>query len=197
MRFAAAPIGDLRFRAPGEPPHVEGIQKADQRNCNVDTVSRARSKLPVWFFIQGGGYAANSNDNFDATEVILQSGKNIVSVQINYRVGPFGFLASDKVQRDGDLNVGLLDQEKALEWDQKYIHLFGGGPDHVVIHGVSAGAGSVAYHLTAHGGKGKSRFVGAIAESPFWPTHRTVADSEFQFAELVSAVDCTDSHDTM
>jgi carboxylesterase type B len=82
-----------------------------------------RSKLPVWFFIQGGGYAANSNDNFDATEVILQSGKNIVSVQINYRVGPFGFLASDKVQRDGDLNVGLLDQEKALEWVQENVHL--------------------------------------------------------------------------
>lgn len=47
----------------------------------------------------------------------------MVFVQINYRAGAFGFLASEKVRRDGDLNVGLLDQRKALYWTQKYIHL--------------------------------------------------------------------------
>lgn len=81
------------------------------------------SKLPVWFFIQGGGYAGNTDDNFNATEVIRQSGYKMVFVQINYRVGSFGFLAGDEVRRNGDLNAGLLDQRKALEWVQKYIHL--------------------------------------------------------------------------
>lgn len=47
----------------------------------------------------------------------------MVFVEINYRVGAFGFLASEKIRRNGDLNVGLLDQRKALEWVQKYIHL--------------------------------------------------------------------------
>lgn len=47
----------------------------------------------------------------------------MVFVQINYRVGVFGFLASEKIREDGDLNVGLLDQQKALLWVQKYIHL--------------------------------------------------------------------------
>lgn len=39
------------------------------------------------------------------------------------RVGAFGFLASEKVRTDGDLNVGLLDQRKAMQWVQEYIHL--------------------------------------------------------------------------
>lgn len=42
-------------------------------------------------------------------------------VNFNYRVGPFGFLASEKVRSNGDLNAGLLDQRKALQWVQKYI----------------------------------------------------------------------------
>ena len=81
------------------------------------------SKLPVWFFIQGGGYAGNTDQNFNGTEVIMQSDYNIVFVQINYRVGAFGFLASEKIRQNGNLNVGLLDQRKALEWTQEYIHL--------------------------------------------------------------------------
>ena len=45
----------------------------------------------------------------------------MVFVSINYRVGPFGFLASQRVRDDGDLNVVLLDQRQALEWVQKHI----------------------------------------------------------------------------
>lgn len=44
-------------------------------------------------------------------------------VTFNYRVGAWGFLASEKVRAGGDLNAGLLDQRKAMQWVQKYIHL--------------------------------------------------------------------------
>ena len=77
----------------------------------------------MWFFIQGGGYAANTDQNFNGTDVIRASGNNIIFVQLNYRVGAFGFLASENVRKDGDLNAGLLDQRKALHWAQEYIHL--------------------------------------------------------------------------
>ncbi|MBE3047988.1 carboxylesterase family protein [Candidatus Bathyarchaeota archaeon] len=79
------------------------------------------SKLPVWFFIQGGGYATNANANYNGTEVVDKSGKGLVMVNFNYRVGALGFLASEKIREDGALNVGLLDQRKALEWVQKNI----------------------------------------------------------------------------
>lgn len=76
----------------------------------------ADSNLPVWLFIQGGGYADNSNFNPNDSEVVKQSGYDIVFVNFNYRVGALGFLASEDVWRDGDLNAGLLDQRKVLTW---------------------------------------------------------------------------------
>lgn len=84
------------------------------------------SKLPVWFYIQGGGYASNSNANYNGTDVVVNSGHGLVLVNFNYRVGALGFLTSEMVRKDGDLNVGLLDQRKALEWVQQYIHLVSG-----------------------------------------------------------------------
>lgn len=55
--------------------------------------------------------------------MVEESGGNVVLVNFNYRVGAYGFLASEKVRKDGVLNTGLLDQRKALEWVQKYISL--------------------------------------------------------------------------
>ncbi|KAK0273487.1 hypothetical protein LTR35_012237 [Friedmanniomyces endolithicus] len=214
IRFAAPPTGDLRWRAPQPPPlnnsavlpaknfgatcvgyWIYGLNDTINEDClYLDVFSPAgattESKLPVWFFIQGGGYAADSDQNFNLTEDINRSNGSMVFVQINYRVGAFGFLASEKIREDGDLNAGLLDQRFALHWVQQYIHLFGGDPDHVVIHGDSAGAGSVAFQMAAYGGRDDHLFVGGMAESPFWPTHRTVAESEFQFNRFAANVSC-------
>ncbi|KAJ3473977.1 hypothetical protein NLG97_g10048 [Lecanicillium saksenae] len=149
------------------------------------------SKLPVWVFIQGGGYARNDNGNYNGSEVIRSTGGNVIFVNFNYRTGVLGFLASEKVRQDGALNAGLLDQRLLLKWVQKYIRQFGGDPNHVVIHGDSAGAGSVSYHLTAYGGNDKEDlFVAGIPESPFWPTQRTVAQNEFQYTRLLNRTGC-------
>ena len=83
------------------------------------------SKLPVFFWIQGGGYVSDANPNYNGTNLVTSSGGNVVVVNFNYRVGPFGFLASEKVRNNGDLNVGLLDQRKALQWVQKHIRKVG------------------------------------------------------------------------
>lgn len=47
----------------------------------------------------------------------------MIYIGINYRVGPFGFLASQEVSVNGelDLNVGLHDQLFALRWIQQNI----------------------------------------------------------------------------
>ena len=73
----------------------------------------------------------NSNALYNGTGLVLASDLNIIVVTLTYRVGLFGFLASEEVKRDGNLNIGLLDQRKALEWVQKNIHTFGGDPKKV------------------------------------------------------------------
>jgi carboxylesterase type B len=86
----------------------------------TDAVTSGK-KLPVYFFIQGGGFAELSNPNYNGTYLVEASGHNIIVVTFNYRVGPFGFLAGQEVEQDASLNNGLKDQRKALEWVQKYI----------------------------------------------------------------------------
>ena len=77
-----------------------------------------------------------------------------------FKLGAFGFLASAEVKNKGVLNAGILDQNFALKWVQKYISRFGGDPDRVTISGESAGAGSVMLHDIALGGTlGTSLFI--------------------------------------
>lgn len=219
MRFAAPPVGDLRFRAPEDPPVEADSQEAKEFGAicvgtdqsvsssrNEDCLfvnifkpanATAESKLPVWVYIQGGGYATNSNNNYNGSEVVQKSDYGLIFVNFNYRVGLFGFLASEDVRENGDLNVGLLDQRKLLHWVQKYIQQFGGDPDHVIIHGTSAGAGSISYHLTAYGGRDDNLFVGAIAQSPFWPTAPEPEEMEFQYQQLVNETGCLSSNDSL
>lgn len=61
-----------------------------------------------------------------------------------------------------------------------------------MIHGASAGAGSVVHHHTAYGAERQERlFVGAVAESPYSPTQRTVSEMEFQYNRLLRAAGCS------
>lgn len=71
----------------------------------------------------------------------------MVVVTINYRIGPFGFLAHPELSKESahgaSGNYGILDQIAALKWVQKNIDKFGGDPDRVTIFGQSAGSRSV------------------------------------------------------
>lgn len=88
----------------------------------------------------------NTNDN------------GFIVVEMQYRLGAFGFLASSDIGANGALNVGLLDQRFAIEWVQKHITKFGGDPNRVTIAGESSGAGSVMFHAMAHGGADSGLF---------------------------------------
>ena len=81
----------------------------------------ADKKLPVFFWIQGGGFAENSNPHYNGSGLVEASGNTIVVVMLSYRVGPYGFLAGEEVERGASLNNGLKDQLKALEWVHKHI----------------------------------------------------------------------------
>ncbi|HEY6508329.1 MAG TPA: carboxylesterase family protein, partial [Vicinamibacterales bacterium] len=73
--------------------------------------------------------------------------KGVVVVTVNYRLGPFGFLAhpdltAESPQRSSG-NYAVLDHIAALEWVRDNIAAFGGDPANVTIFGQSAGAWSV------------------------------------------------------
>lgn len=99
----------------------------------------------------GGGYS-KFGANYDPSAWMNTNYNGFVVVEIQYRLGAFGFLASPDIKANGMLNAGLLDQAFALKWVQRYVKNFGGDPSRVTIGGESSGAGSVIYHALAYGG---------------------------------------------
>ncbi|KAL1852578.1 hypothetical protein Plec18170_005709 [Paecilomyces lecythidis] len=123
-------------------------------NIAVPDGTTSSSKLPVFLFIHGGGFAigANSWPQFDWTRLVklsAEKGFPIVAVSMNsYRLGPFGFLTSEELRSAGyKANNGIRDQRVAMRWVQKHISDFGGDPDNVTLAGMSAGGSSVTIHL--------------------------------------------------
>ena len=139
-------------------------------NCltlNVYTPADAtrKSKLPVMFWIHGGGYAGggSSEPRHDGDFLPL---KGVVLITINYRLGVFGFLTLPELsdEQDGSSgNYGLMDMVAALRWTQENIAEFGGDPKNVTIFGESAGAFAVSTLMAVPSAQGL--FAKAIGES--------------------------------
>ncbi|WPJ66373.1 hypothetical protein SMAC4_14039 [Sordaria macrospora] len=159
-------------QCPGVYPSVGGLPPIPgDEDClflNVYAPSKAQN-LPVLVWIHGGGYGLG-NSVQDMTEIINANNKGFIVVSIQYRLGAFGFLASQEVKNKGVVNAGILDQAFALAWVKLFICKFGGNPLAVTISGESAGAGSVMYHnLAVNGALGPLLFDKSIANSPYLP----------------------------
>ncbi|TVY86917.1 Lipase, partial [Lachnellula willkommii] len=164
---------------------------------DVYAPTNCSAPLPVFVWFPGGGFNSLSGPDTSASPLIAAGDFGFVVVTINYRVGPWGFLASREVQQNGDLNAGLLDQRQALHWVQEHIHHFGGDRNHVTIGGASAGAASVDLHLSAYGGREDGLFHAAAAESQSFGAQLTVAESQYQYDALVTRVGCANAPDTL
>lgn len=168
-------------------------------NVFVSGEVNPQAKMPVVFWIHGGGYVAGGAVGNPGEDLIPEAGFGIVVVVIQYRLGVFGFLPGSEVKKNGALNAGLLDQQAALRWVQKNIHLFGGNPEMVTIWGESAGAGSVLQHMVAHGGNTQPPlFRNAITSSTFLPSQYNFDDSvpEQLYSEFVQQTGCANATDT-
>lgn len=75
----------------------------------------------------------------------------MVFVEINYRLGMFGFPPKGPADLNVDPNAGYFDQRLALQWVQQNIQAFGGNPQQVTVMGESAGATSIWSQLQAFG----------------------------------------------
>jgi para-nitrobenzyl esterase len=192
LPYAAPPVGALRWKAPEPPAKWEGTRDAgnygahcyqgfpfpdmifqdsgQSEDClflNVFTPANAKpnSKLPVMFWIHGGGYSAGSASEPRHNGDFLPN-KGVVLVTINYRLGVFGFLATSDMAKEADGaagNYGLLDMVAALKWVKANIESFGGDPGNVTIFGESAGSFAVSTLMAAAPAQGL--FHKAIGES--------------------------------
>src|SRR5215471_12613156 len=200
--FAAAPVSDLRWRAPKPATKWSGVRKASEfasicmqrrpnaagigseprpmsEDClylNIYTAAKtANDKLPVMVWIHGGALTAGAGTIYDGEQLAK---KGVLVVTINYRLGVFGFFAhpelSKEADRGGSSNYGLLDQIAALQWVQKNITAFGGDTKRVTIFGESAGSWST--NLLA---------ASPLARGLF---HRVIGESGGQFAPMKSLV---------
>lgn len=114
---------------------------------------------------------------------------------MNYRLGALGFQAGPSFNAEGGVsNVGLYDQRFALEWVQKYIHLFGGDKNRVTVFGESAGGGSIMHQITAYGGEGekaKAPFQQAVPQSPGWSPVQSNVQTENTYQQFLRLTNTT------
>jgi para-nitrobenzyl esterase len=195
--FAAPPTGNLRWKPPQPAAKWAGVKKADHFGAScvqAQTGSRlpwseefmtqgglsedclflnlwspaksAQGKLPVMVWIYGGAFTegAGAVAVYDGAALAR---KGVIVVNMNYRVGPLGFLVHPGLTKESSHhssgNYGLLDQIAALHWVQKNIGAFGGDPAQITIFGQSAGAVSVDDLMRSPLAQGL--FVRAIAQS--------------------------------
>jgi para-nitrobenzyl esterase len=119
----------------------------DSLYLNIWTPSKCLDeKYPVALWIHGGAFYGGygSEKEFDGAAYCK---RDVILVTINYRLGPFGFLAhpwfAEESENKVTGNYGILDQIAALKWVYNNIHAFGGNPDNITIFGQSAGSMSV------------------------------------------------------
>ena len=107
-------------------------QSEDCLTLNVHVPIRPRyKKLPVVDNFHGGGYTLGSARDTDLSTFVSFANGNILAVNVQYRLGVYGFLGSEEICADGSPNAGLLDQRAALEWVRRNIAAFGGDPNNV------------------------------------------------------------------
>jgi carboxylesterase type B len=113
--------------------------------------------LPVIYWIHGGGFSLGSVLTYSAEKYM---DKDVVLVEVQYRLGPLGWLSLNTDEVPG--NAGLFDQIEGLRWTQKFVKYFGGNPNSVTIAGESAGSASVSTLLLAPQARGRFTFQSFI-----------------------------------
>ena len=177
--YAQPPVGNLRWRAPQDLAPWTGVRQAttfgaacwqsysddafvwsrgefprseDCLHLNIWQPKKADATAPVMVWFHGGAHTGGFAhvELFDGTELARQG---VVVVTVNYRLGPWGFLAhpalAEESEHNSTGNYGLMDKIAALKWVQKNIRSFGGNPDNVTLFGQSAGSSSVCALMTS------------------------------------------------
>jgi para-nitrobenzyl esterase len=190
IRYAAPPVGSLRWRPPADPaPWTQpfdaaalgpacaqssgGIGQGGPYSEDCLTVNVWLSALsspmhaPVMVFLHGGAFIHGSSNEAGYDGATIAASGGVIVVTLNYRLGVLGYLAHPAMTAEDDHhssgNTGMLDQLAALRWVQANIAAFGGDPGNVTVFGESAGGMSSCLLVTSPLAAGL--FHRAISES--------------------------------
>ena len=190
--YAAAPVGDLRWRAP-QPKNWDALLNATAfgpaclQPINADgspnfggyagPVSEDCLTLNIWspagaqgapimpWLFGGGGVVGDGSLSTYHGESFAQDG--VILVTINYRLGGLGGFAHPALTAEKaggpNANYALMDSLAALKWIKENARAFGGDPDNITLFGESAGATMTANLVTSPLAEGL--FAKAIFES--------------------------------
>ena len=191
--YATPPVGALRWRSPRPVAPFNGLLDATQYgapcwasviappapsdpqpsedcltvNVWAPVLGHASKPKAVMVWVHGGGFVLGTSRDltYDGTKLAEH---DVVVVSMNYRLGPFGFLAHPALDAEQGTsgNYGLEDQVAALRWVRQNIGAFGGDPNNVTLFGESAGAHSVGILMAAPSARGL--FQKGIIESGAW-----------------------------
>ena len=205
--YAAAPVGDLRWRPPQPAPSWSGLRDASQfgdacpqqyiknlsdglglpgkEDClklNVFSPVKPGKNLPVMVWFHGGGLIVDGARDPQFTPInLIKNG--VVVVTVDYRLGSLGFFATKELIEEAKAkgepvgNYGTMDQITSLQWVKKNIEVFGGDPNNVTIFGQSAGGRSVTWLMVSDAARGL--FHKAIAQSAQQSPLRGMTEKRF------------------
>lgn len=168
--YGEAPVGSLRFRppapakwkgrldatkpgpvAPQQPSRLRAAmgdfhatQSEDCLRLTIWTPAPDTARRPVLVWLHGGAFQSGGGAlDWYAGNSLSRRG-DVVVVAINYRLAALGWLYVP----GRCANLGLLDQEAAIDWIVDHIGDFGGDPERITVMGQSAGAASAVALLT-------------------------------------------------
>jgi para-nitrobenzyl esterase len=230
--YAAPPVGNLRWMppqpvapwpgvreanafsspCPQSPASTGGLSEVEYKgvedclylNVWTPATRQASERLPVMFFIHGGGNFVGSSDEsidfiintsggpawYDGSRIASRG--NVVVVTVNYRLGPLGFISHPDMAPGSTGNFGLLDQIQALQWVQQHIGVFGGDAGRVMIFGQSGGAYDVCALMTSPLAQGL--FSRAMMQSGVCYLHPTPIIEQYT-ADLLEELNCSAAPD--
>ena len=215
--FAAAPVGDLRWREPqpvvpydtvlmatrfspdpaqlpifGDMNFLGNGQSEDCLYLNIwAPLPDAKEKHAVLIYFNGGGWQAGSgSEPRYAGDSLAHLG--VISITANYREGLFGFMAHPELTARSEHhtsgNYGVLDQVAAIRWVYDNIEAFGGDPSRITIAGESAGSFSASILMCSPLSRDMLGGVIASSGAEFAPSSAVeLADREAQGVALLAA----------
>jgi para-nitrobenzyl esterase len=171
LRYAAPPVGDLRFKPPAPAAAFTGTTDATTFKANCFQPANAGSAgeedclflniwshnddtvRPILVFLHGGGSNGIGGDMASSDGAALAENGSIIVVTLNRRLSVFGGLVLDELIQESPRNTAgnydVMDVQQAMQWLRDNVAEFNGDPNHIMLTGESSGGGMVCQVLSS------------------------------------------------